>query len=366
MCFASPAGDNLLFMLIFVPAIYKCFEKPWALKTASINSLVNTAVKTYNDGEINSLDEYVQAAAQYFEDRRNGRRFEYEETPCHPKYCTCLHDLFVDLSLPYPHRLGNLKYLEERQGQAHRVMEGRLSMIFDRLYTASMFFRKDSFDRSLLVLLRRGHDVVNDNEAINTTDGQITVFLLTTTYLIENFGAMILLWYLLLQNRSIPKLLLTLARWYRDHFTKWPDHLTQYNLIWFLASSKKHAKVRKTAGIFGCKDLVDQLMCTKNNTESAGREITELVHKHIRNGWINRRITETATYRRFGDNRGQLTLQLEGCTDHLEWSLMRPFDESVLLWHIATDICFFHGGATSLTQHYSSTPLVAAGTCRTT
>ncbi|CAL4992448.1 unnamed protein product [Urochloa decumbens] len=36
----------------------------------------------------------------------------------------------------------------------------------------------------------------------------------------------------------------------------------------------------------------------------------------------------------------QWTLDREGLLDSLGWSLGRPFDESVLLWHLATDFCF--------------------------
>jgi len=35
----------------------------------------------------------------------------------------------------------------------------------------------------------------------------------------------------------------------------------------------------------------------------------------------------------FNDSRGQWTLGREGLLDALGWSLSRPFDESLLLWH---------------------------------
>ena len=45
--------------------------------------------------------------------------------------------------------------------------------------------------------------------------------------------------------------------------------------------------------------------------------------------------------RKFNESRGQHTLEQEECgTPILESSVQRPFDESVLLWHIATDFCF--------------------------
>ncbi|CAN6198903.1 unnamed protein product [Urochloa humidicola] len=68
-CKSWPGGDKRLLqaaILLFVPGILKCLEKPWALKGASINSLVSSselARRTTNrEGEMNSLEDYVQAA----------------------------------------------------------------------------------------------------------------------------------------------------------------------------------------------------------------------------------------------------------------------------------------------------------------
>uniref|UniRef100_A0A8R7TPN3 DUF4220 domain-containing protein n=1 Tax=Triticum urartu TaxID=4572 RepID=A0A8R7TPN3_TRIUA len=44
----------------------------------------------------------------------------------------------------------------------------------------------------------------------------------------------------------------------------------------------------------------------------------------------------------FNDVRGQWTLEHRGCHKKLGWSLERPLDESVVLWHLATDFCFYY------------------------
>jgi hypothetical protein len=71
-------------------------------------------------------------------------------------------------------------------------------------------------------------------------------------------------------------------------------------------------------------------------------DITKVVHGYIAKGWTEHHIKDMATYRAFNDNRGQWTLKQEGCSRSLDWGLRRPFDESVLLWHLATDFCFLH------------------------
>jgi len=48
-------------------------------------------------------------------------------------------------------------------------------------------------------------------------------------------------------------------------------------------------------------------------------------------------------YWRFNDSRAQRTLEREGCVGRraIEESLLMPFDENVLLWHLATEFCYF-------------------------
>jgi hypothetical protein len=66
---------------------------------------------------------------------------------------------------------------------------------------------------------------------------------------------------------------------------------------------------------------------------------------HVK-GWWMEHVTYVASYWRFNDHRGQWTIQHNGCNQEQEWGLNRPFDESILLWHIATDLCFYQKGGT--------------------
>lgn len=47
-------------------------------------------------------------------------------------------------------------------------------------------------------------------------------------------------------------------------------------------------------------------------------------------------------YRKLGEHRGQWALQRRGLyQQQLDWSVDGEFDECILLWHIATDLCFY-------------------------
>jgi hypothetical protein len=85
-----PGGDKWLLaaaVLLFVPGVFKCFVKPWALKSASIYSLVTSpaAVKLVKQqkegggggGELYPLEEYVKRAKHFVtcvEDDQGRRR----------------------------------------------------------------------------------------------------------------------------------------------------------------------------------------------------------------------------------------------------------------------------------------------------
>jgi len=81
--------------------------------------------------------------------------------------------------------------------------------------------------------------------------------------------------------------------------------------------------------------------------DSSSRDITNLVYGYLKDG-RERHMADAAAARAFNDSRGQRTLRSEvpggggGGGKNLERSLRAPFDESVLLWHLATDFCF-HG-----------------------
>ncbi|XP_071681921.1 uncharacterized protein [Lolium perenne] len=64
-------------------------------------------------------------------------------------------------------------------------------------------------------------------------------------------------------------------------------------------------------------------------------------------------IREPHSYRMFNDTRGEWTLARNRCLRQLGWSLNRPFDESIVLWHLATDL-YVHHTCTSPDDHVSA------------
>ncbi|KAM0855081.1 hypothetical protein ACQ4PT_050023 [Festuca glaucescens] len=132
---------------------------------------------------------------------------------------------------------------------------------------------------------------------------------------------------------------------------KWPETVSQRSILGQFAHNKRHNKLMSFATRLRCNDLLDQHW-SMESCHSA-KNITKLVRIHVQQGW-KAYITDAESYLEFNDIRGQWTLEHEGCHGRLNWSLEKPFDESILLWHIATDLCF----------HLASTSPASSQPCR--
>ncbi|TVU06344.1 hypothetical protein EJB05_49553, partial [Eragrostis curvula] len=385
----SWSGDKRLLqaaILIFVPGVLKCMEKPFALKSASINSIVSTSgpgiLGVFEEKEnvgknINSLEEYIRVARTHvrevLEEEQSDREALQEEQsdqeareeapsdheaqkkkPSGNKLVDKPYLLFLDGTYPYSIRLMNLRSLVGKKAKAHNLVRSGLSRTFDRLYTKEEMYKgldyKELNHKSIFGLYLRGIVVYltyaaiglfhkSNREAYNETDVMVTYILICCTAALEHISSGI-------KSRP-PQGLTTKPKVQRNADIKppsqqeedqwpWPEQVAQYNLIGYLARNQKRKRLRKL--LFFGRDYIDQHWCMKPCKSS--KSITELVHDHVIDGWLEC-ITDTVTYRKFNNNRGQRTLEREKCEGSLVRSLQRPFDESVIIWHLATDFCFY-------------------------
>lgn len=335
-------GDKKLMIAaycLFFSGIVKCLLKPWEFNQVSINNLVGSSVLE-DCGQLKSLDEFVKAAIEYFQ--ANNGHGSYPPDANKQTLLEELCNLCVDITPPYSKQLNCMKYLGFHLGKAHDFVKSSLSMIFDRLYTkdAILMNEKDSYiniydpnkrssSANLWNILRFVSSCsalfsyiwfffVIHKEAYNSNDVKITYNLMALTFLLDFCGGCCIGAMSLFSCMRMP--------------TLWPDEVAQYNLIEYLARNQKHRYLRKLATLLVC-NYIDQLWCMKPSRSSS--DITRLVTVHIGAGW--QQIHDVTTYRRFNDSRGQWTLERAGLLGSLVWSLRRPFDESVLLWHLATD-----------------------------
>ncbi|XP_066337692.1 uncharacterized protein [Miscanthus floridulus] len=335
-CKSWPQDKRLLqaAILIFIPGIVKCMEKPWALKNASINSLVDgtTPSPPSSDEGIRSLEEYVRASS--FAAKSPGGHRDLE-----PPY-----SLFVDIPPPYSYRLSSLNRLLSDPEGAHDLLQSGLYKTFNRLYSKEQV-RPKLFSiggcicsdkrcfgylvRTVIVVLTLvaiGLFHKSHREVYSGIDVKVTYILLCCTAALEYITNVLVF------NDCSPL-----------QEKKWPDQISQCNLMGYLLACN-----RRSSFPMVCKDYINQLCCMNMKPCKSSRAITGIVLNHvIENGW-KKNIEDVPTYHKFNDSRGQITLETVRCSGgsgvlelELERSLQRPFDESVILWHLATNFCFY-------------------------
>ncbi|CAL4983959.1 unnamed protein product [Urochloa decumbens] len=381
-CRSGWSGDGRLLraaILLFIPGAIKCLEKPLALKKATATSIVNAsdllmvdAIEDEGNGggaapeRMDSLESFVQAARQCVKVEAEGKNPLYfdVETNSHP------YQLFVDLAHPYCIRLKNLQAMAAKKAgreDAHGRVRAAVSRAFDRFYTK----HKASYGgllRAVLVLLTFvviGLFQERRRSRYARADVIVTYILLCCTAALELVSASVVL------CSGLPEP---------------DDSVAQYNLIGCLARSKKkkHRRLRRLSRLLGFGHQLDWIGNTERRHRPSCR-ITELVHDHIASGWTGYKdsgddgkvagadagvskgveskngVEIVKYYRQFNDCRGQRTLKREGLFPDtaaggkaIAESLSMPFDESVLVWHLATEFCYFdHVDAGSDATRYS-------------
>uniref|UniRef100_A0ACD5XVP2 Uncharacterized protein n=1 Tax=Avena sativa TaxID=4498 RepID=A0ACD5XVP2_AVESA len=476
-CKSWPGGDKRLLqasILLFVPGILKCIEKPWALKSASINSLVSFSGpaprrNTDRKGRINSLEDYVEKARDFVQinpcwqapegdavdlepdshlpqaqgeddavdleanhqPRTQGeaavldpqaddhpltsstwrnflnqinkkmRSFQNEE-----RDLEAYNKLFLDLASPYSDRLGILKsiwVLDEKQ--ASDLLQNRLFRAFNLLYTKRKMLRiweerregNPGIFEYLSLCVRTSTSYLpwaaiglfhnSHKEAYNANDVKVALFCCTA--LLDSFPGFMMTestsneqakrnamqclwvkklgvlyeqamatrfqWQWMTQCKQASKmdamnndglmgnLPSILRRALRNVVLK-NSFVGQYNLVGFFARNQRHSRKMCILSFFNCKDLFYQHWSMKPCHSSFA--ITQMVLKYVKKGWQDQ-IKDAGTYWKFNDRRGHWTLRSNKCDQGLSCSLRRPFDESVLLWHIATDFCFYYMGTSA-------------------
>lgn len=234
---------------------------------------------------------------------------------------TYVYRLLVDISEAYSTRVNILQvFMALDYRRAHPLTELMLRLSFGLLYTRlTMIFSGLGFCLHLLlpfltlaslILFSTGQKY----HGYNATDVKVTYILFSGTVLLDF-------------------LFLFLGPWIGSIGSV---KVSQYSLLECGFRTKRLPFLIKIATLLSCKDYVNMTCYIEQAPPAASDHVAQLVHAYVRGGW-NEYIHDAATYRRFNNHRGQWTLRKHR---HLSWSLNMAFDRSVLLWHIATDLCF--------------------------
>jgi hypothetical protein len=113
---SSSADKRLLAaaILLFIIGIFKCFNKPSALKRASFNSIVTTfrpAPRTKTAKREVELEEYIQEARRLVQGNKNPPAMDSDSQSSHLEQLSMPDKLFVDYAYVFDDRLTTLKSL---------------------------------------------------------------------------------------------------------------------------------------------------------------------------------------------------------------------------------------------------------------
>ncbi|XP_071677294.1 uncharacterized protein [Lolium perenne] len=263
-------------ILLFVAGTLKFTQKPWALRTASFNSLqasstVFLLTQTQREEHVYSLEEYVQGAKKCVLEVKVDNQHEYGTESAY---------MFVDLSAPYSFRIAELHFfLMLEDNRAYSDLQGSLGTTFDHMYTK-----------------------------VGSSQSKLS------------FGSILLLPFLVLASAVL------FAKSHKDGHNE-KDIKVTYILLAALPCWSSYFPSWVSAPTYHVSIVSWTTF-----------QVTGVVRQHVEDGW-KKYISDAASYRRFSELRGQWALSKH---QEIGWSLKMSYSESVLIWHVATDLCFYH------------------------
>lgn len=322
---------------ILILATIRCLEKPWAFRRASFNSLITSfdrASRTTPSLEDQmSLQTYILEARNIVQVNNPPpeRDFSRQSVPyfdCQPSITKAHGNLFVDLPYPYQERLKHLRsFWQLDEGEFYSSIEQGLSNMFNCLYTKDVkgFLSHSFFATIFVAAVCYALPGWPSTYQKLLEEGYSNSYVLITSVLL--YGTL-----LLDISHSITTTCL---------LTSWEATISQHNLIAFFVRSRRQTRLVRIAARWLCQDWMDQYWSLESCDSSSIRALTELIRNSVKTWWTDR-VTDSNSYRKVNDVHGQWTLECEECMQTLEWSLENPFDENILIWHVATDFCLHH------------------------
>ncbi|CAN6335054.1 unnamed protein product [Urochloa humidicola] len=367
-------------VLLFIVGILRFSQKPWALRRASFRTMASANVSQWRSDEkpmskwraictchsfiddifprlleekmedVPSLEEFVERARDVIKEAKPFVDEVEQEKELIKNSFIATKDIckmFLDLSPPYSIRLHYLKLLLKFDDKhKHRMLQQWIVLQFSSMYTRmrSSVTCLGLCSQCLLPGLALASLVLfakSVKDGYSKSDITVTYILFSATVVMD-FAPILLSFLMVILVRCN---ITGLQAGGVDYI--WQDMVSQHNIMLFCAQKKKPTTLlMKFASAFSSylRDYINKHWCIWH--EPAAQQISVLVRQHTEDVW-KAYIHGPATYRRFSNLRGEKTLKKHNLLGQLGWSFALPFDECVLVWHVATDLCSFHHTTTS-------------------
>ncbi|XP_020197267.2 uncharacterized protein [Aegilops tauschii subsp. strangulata] len=350
-------------ILMFVFGIIRSCQKPWALKSASISAIASSSATLVpsspsalrkqgmvalfwqvctcgygygfqSTGFLEAVAEEKDILPQEF--AKEARKCVLESELAHdqdkaellaePSVEMYVNMVLGDIPVPYSTRIKILqRFMALDFPHAYHLSDCMFLLSFLLLYTRKTIL----ISRlglclhlllpflalaSVVILFSTGHKYLGYK--YNMTDVKVTYILFSCTALLD--------FLMLLVSRFITFIP--------------PVKVAQHSLLSCASRNKRPTILMKLATVVCCKDYVNMHCYIEQAPETSTAYIVHLVHGYVKDGW-KQHIHNADSYRRFNSRGGHWTLRKRRLR-RLRWSLNMAFDRSVLLWHIATELCY--------------------------
>ncbi|KAI6671734.1 hypothetical protein NL676_006619 [Syzygium grande] len=239
--------------------------------------------------------------------------------------------------------------------EAFKLVEVELSLMYDLLYTKAkivysipgILLRFITFSSAVSVLII--FCIAVDKHVYSHVDVAITMLLLVGAVALEvyaGFTAVLSDWTMLLLIKLRKPFgdflyrMTSSCRLFSLYNKRWSGSMGQLNLISY-CSTNRSVKFTEDEpfGFYFMLETYWQVMRVEVSDVLKEQIFKRLKENHSRcsdSGFDPRIIKELL------DERGDFALQKRNCLRELQWStISRDFDQSLLLWHIATDLCYY-------------------------
>ncbi|RLM58908.1 hypothetical protein C2845_PM18G05240 [Panicum miliaceum] len=376
----SWSGDRRLLVaaiLMFIIGIYKFSTKPWALKRATFGNLVasppsvaqrkklsgfrhrfadrwkevftkpigmlRSTPELFLADDIEQCDGWLQAWAEQEEMEATEEELslrEYVEKVQQAADASVssvfLHEteaFAADLLVPYSRRFKILQFMRniacKKDRSVSAVMRG-LDEVYYRLYT-----------RAKVALTPIGVNL----RLLTFSLAVVAIALFARTPKPRDDWADVKVTYILFSSIALLELLSFLNfSTLKFGIVPFPASYADFDLIYQQSLISSAARRRKPSWLLWLAALVslDDLVMRRwyiNQTPGMKR-IHWAVLAHITKGWGEYIHGDPALYREFNNLRGQWAVRNH--QEVLSYIVNWPFDQSVLIWHVATEMCFHH------------------------
>lgn len=232
---------------------------------------------------------------------------------------------------------------------AFKVIEVELGLVYDKLYTKALttctclgiFFRCVSFLCTLYAFISFYYLVIDRGHTA------ITLVLFIGSILFEIYAMIVLLssswgriWFSN-QRQGVVDLLYKFISGLQplfclSHTIQWWNLVSQFNLIHFCLKDDKPFKCLKFKKLRRFKQFLKKTLYV--NTEPVPEKLKELIFERLREKSF--RAKHIKACKILCSNREDGVLNKWKCHS-IYWSIKVEFDESILIWHIATDLCYY-------------------------